>query len=866
MARLIALYLPQFHQIPENDRWWGKGFTEWTNVRKAKPLFRGHEQPRIPGDMGYYDLLDPDVRSFQAELASEAGIEGFCYYHYWFGRGKELLEKPLQQVVESGKPDFPFCLCWANHSWSNKTWEKSSAMVKEKVLMRQRYGGDEDYREHFYRLLPTFRDKRYIWVDGRLLFFLYDCYHFKDVRRWMEVWRELAVKEGLPGFYFVGMTPATLTYRINKKGKEEKCMPNLESSSEIYKYILSLGFDAVNSLGQRRGEMLAIGKIKSLVNRVLVRLHLAPSLNFDYEKVTKGFFAPEDRWENVFPTVMPDWDRSPRVGKAEGIYLKSTPKKWEAHLRDALALVRHKKQEHQIIVIKSWNEWAEGNYLEPDKRYGCGYLNAIRRALTTILLFLMPLATMAKRDNATLLARAQELGMPIVWINTTTGENPTCEAIYPPEGCDGVSITNNEKLTGSMYITIGNDTLYRSGPYVEDQSGITIRVRGNTTAANQNKFPYKVKLQKKADLLMRGNDDIYKDKDWVLLKSCWYESLAGKYANRAIGMPWVPENQLVWVVLNGDFRGQYLLSESIKRNPKCRIDVSELGYIFEYDPYWWNEDYYIPSSVYRYNYTLKYPDATDITPEQENYLIRLIDSLEAETRADTVTSGLIDLKSFARWLMVHDILGDRDYAGSNMYFEKYDTLETPIRMSVPWDFGGCFTASRTEDWAAVHTRWWFAPLFEQADSALAGHYCKLFDQVGLQTIDYVIDQLDSLRQYPQIEELDTAVVLDNECWWPEFQPASVQLGEMIAFLTDHRTWMQEAVEAIRPSHLPEDSVEPEEPKEPEEPGESALPSVWQNMREGEVRYYDVMGRPLPGPQHGVTIRVTRKGITKLIIP
>ena len=379
MARLIALYLPQFHRIKENDAWWGEGFTEWTNVRKAKPLFAGHEQPRVPTELGYYNLLDPEVRKKQAALAREAGIEGFCYYHYWFGRGKQLLEKPFQQVVESGEPDFPFCLCWANHSWSNKTWEKSSRRVKEQMLMEQRYEGEEDYREHFYSLLNAFRDKRYITVDGRLLFFLYDCYHFKDVRRWMEVWRELAEQEGLPGFYFVGMTPATLTFRMNERGEAEKCMPDVKSSEALYRYILSLGFDAVNSIGQRRGEMLAVGKIRSLVNRVLVRLHLASSLNFDYRKVTEGFFAPEDNWENVFPTVMPDWDRSPRVGKAEGIYLNSTPEKWEAHLSDAFERVCHKQEEHRLIVIKSWNEWAEGNYLEPDKRYGRGYLEAIKK-------------------------------------------------------------------------------------------------------------------------------------------------------------------------------------------------------------------------------------------------------------------------------------------------------------------------------------------------------------------------------------------------------------------------------------------------------------------------------------------------------
>lgn len=383
MARLIALYLPQFHPIPENDRWWGAGFTEWTNVRRAKPSFAGHHQPKEPGELGYYNLLDADVKEQQAQLAREAGIEGFCYYHYWFGldkdgHGKQLLEKPLQQVLESGKPDFPFCLCWANHTWSNKTWEKSSAMVKEQILMEQCYDGERDYTEHFYSLLPAFKDERYIKVDGKPVFFLYDCYHFQDVQHWIQCWRKLAEKEGLTGFYFIGMTPSTLTFRINAEGEQEPCLPNLKSSAELYNHVLSLGFDAVNSIGQRRGEMLSVGKIRSLINRVLVKYHLANSINFDYAKTVRGFFAPEDQWERVYPTVMPQWDRTARVGKAEGIYLNATPGTWQKHLQQAVNLVSSKPKEHQIIVIKSWNEWAEGNYLEPDKQFGKGWLQAIK--------------------------------------------------------------------------------------------------------------------------------------------------------------------------------------------------------------------------------------------------------------------------------------------------------------------------------------------------------------------------------------------------------------------------------------------------------------------------------------------------------
>lgn len=148
-ARVIALYLPQFHPIPENDAWWGKGFTEWTNVAKAKPLFKGHYQPHIPADLGFYDLRLPEVREAQAELAREAGIEGFCYWHYWFGNGRRLLERPFNEVLESGKPDFPFCLAWANHSWSSNSWKKGFALQKNTLLLEQTYPGEQDYIDHF---------------------------------------------------------------------------------------------------------------------------------------------------------------------------------------------------------------------------------------------------------------------------------------------------------------------------------------------------------------------------------------------------------------------------------------------------------------------------------------------------------------------------------------------------------------------------------------------------------------------------------------------------------------------------------------------------------------------------------------------
>ena len=381
-ARIIALYLPQFHPIPENDKWWGPGFTEWTNVAKAKPLFRGHHQPRIPADLGFYDLRLAETREQQAMLAREAGIEGFCYYHYWFGGGRQLLERPFNEVVASGKPDFPFCICWANHTWSNKTWNRKSAMQQDSVLMEQTYPGTEDDIAHFNSLLPAFRDPRYMTVDGKLIFVIYDPLKFINIERFIETWRKLAEKNGLPGFHFVGMTPSTLTFRVAADGSRQRVMPNLKSSAKIFKDVLDLGFDSVNSFGKRRGEMLYEGKWKNLAKTILRHVGLPTgSIRYDYERTVCNYFAPEDSWENVYPTILPQWDRTPRVSSWDGVYVNATPEKFEKHIRQALELIKDKAPEHRILFLKSWNEWGEGNYVEPDLQWGHGFLDAIHRAV-----------------------------------------------------------------------------------------------------------------------------------------------------------------------------------------------------------------------------------------------------------------------------------------------------------------------------------------------------------------------------------------------------------------------------------------------------------------------------------------------------
>jgi len=379
-ARVIALYLPQFHPIPENDKWWGPGFTEWTNVAKAKPLFKGHIQPKIPADLGFYDLRLAETREQQAQLAREAGIEGFCYYHYWFG-GKQLLERPFNEVLESGNPDFPFCICWANHSWSNKTWNRKSSLQENSMLMEQVYPGREDDIKHFMSLLPAFKDKRYITIDGKPVFALFEPIYHPHVKEWIALWRELAEEHGLPGIYFIGMTPSTVTFKIDESGEKHRCLPDLKSSADIYNHILSLGFDAVNSIGKRRGEMLSSGHYADLVKTVLRKAGLPVGHRYDYAKTVRNYFAPEDNWETVFPTILPQWDRTPRVASYDGVYTGSCPSAFEEHIRQAIDIIKDKQPEHRVLFLKSWNEWGEGNYVEPDQEFGHGWLEAIRKAI-----------------------------------------------------------------------------------------------------------------------------------------------------------------------------------------------------------------------------------------------------------------------------------------------------------------------------------------------------------------------------------------------------------------------------------------------------------------------------------------------------
>ena len=356
---VIAYYLPQYYPFKENNEWWGEGFTEWTNVGKSKQLFRNHDQPKVPADLGYYDLRIPEVREKQVQLAIEAGITGFCYWHYWFGNGKQLLDVPFKEVLNSGKPDFPFCLGWANESWKAKVWN-SGDTSDDKLLMEQLYPGEEDIEAHFYSILPALKDKRYITIENKPVFVVYKPLLLPNADEFILIWNRLAKENNLSnGFFFIGHT-------VNVKEKSE---------------ILKCGFDAVNivRIGEHRFNKEVIKRIPYELFKFKV---LGKPLKLNYSFISKYFVQEEEREEDLIPTIIPNWDHTPRSGKKGVVFHNATPELFRKHVMNVIDVIFNKKR--KIIFVKSWNEWGEGNYMEPDLKNGKKIIKVLGESLKKI--------------------------------------------------------------------------------------------------------------------------------------------------------------------------------------------------------------------------------------------------------------------------------------------------------------------------------------------------------------------------------------------------------------------------------------------------------------------------------------------------
>lgn len=374
-ARVIAYYLPQFHPIKENDEFWGKGFTEWTNVAKAKPQYYGHYQPQIPADLGFYDLRLPEVRQAQADMARDCGVEGFMYWYYWFGNGRKVLETPINEVMRTGKPDFPFCLGWANHDWSNSTWQKTKKFQKNVTFIKQEYLGEEDYKKFFYDVLPMFKDKRYITVDGKPLFYIFAPRFIPDNKSFIELWNRLANENGLAGIYFIArVDPVDDVKVVNERGY-------LDQGRKRYDEHIAMGYNAISSNSFRRAEILSDGFMFKVVTALKRRLKMKALNKHDYERMNNHYYMPEDKLEYVYPQITPRKDKTPRAGERALIYSDSTPEKFRKAVKMALECIKEKQNEHKILFLNSWNEWGEGSYMEPDIVFGHQYLDVLKEEI-----------------------------------------------------------------------------------------------------------------------------------------------------------------------------------------------------------------------------------------------------------------------------------------------------------------------------------------------------------------------------------------------------------------------------------------------------------------------------------------------------
>jgi len=351
--RALGVVLPQFHPIPENDEWWGKGFTEWTNVAKAMPRFKGHYQPHIPADLGFYDLRLEESRVAQAELAKKYGIYGFCYYHYWF-HGKQLLERPVNEIVASGKPDFPFCLCWANESWG-RNWDGSN----NKIIQEQKYS-EQDHLNHIHYLLNIFKDNRYIKVNGRPLFIVYKFLYIPNIKDMIDVWNVEAKKAGFEKGLYIMAT--------SSHGYQENPIPyGFDASWDFLPYVYSL-----KSFNFSFKVIRKLRKLFGLKDRLNLYSNIVKNALQNYQSLRQ--------WKE-YPCVCPGWDNSSRRKVDAYILHDSTPELYEKWLANTCEKFEPFSEEENFVFLNAMNEWAEGNHLEPDLKWGLKYLEATKRIL-----------------------------------------------------------------------------------------------------------------------------------------------------------------------------------------------------------------------------------------------------------------------------------------------------------------------------------------------------------------------------------------------------------------------------------------------------------------------------------------------------
>ena len=388
-----------------------------------------------------------------------------------------------------------------------------------------------------------------------------------------------------------------------------------------------------------------------------------------------------------------------------------------------------------------------------------------------------------------------ETGLPLVIIKTINQEEPTCDYVSPPPGSWGAGITNTTKVPGRIVMMKDSLVLYNSGEYEKDKSGITIRIRGNTSAYG-NKKPYKIKLQKKADLLLRGDDKKFKDKNWLLLEDGNLNKKIGFKLNELMNLQWTPSYQYVNVLFNGDYKGLYMLVESVNRNEDCRLNVDKTGFIFEYDAYWWNENVYVKSSTLPWpmHYTFKYPDPDDITEEEIQYFTSMIAVVEKSLN-DGTYPDYIDVNSFAAWMLAHDILGNGDGGGSNYYLTKKDnTAESKVMMANLWDFDHIFR--NKNNWDSAHGMFYFSKLFNSENKDFINLYKTKWREISPILINEMTTYLNNYLESKESISLDKSIQMDNERWERSNVAVSERFGVAKEWFNSRHIWLSTAIENL----------------------------------------------------------------------
>ena len=371
--KVIPVYLPQFHCIPENDKWWGKGFTEWTNMKSAQPLFEGHNQPRVPLDNNYYDLSDIATLKWQCELARKYGIYGFCMYHYWFS-GKTLLEKPMEMLLAHPEIDIHYCISWANGEWRD-TW-KHKDTKQSKILIFDNYDDEQLWVDHFNYMLPFFKDKRYMREDGKPILVIYAPHLIPKLNKMLDLWDAMAKENGLSGLIYIYQSAASSLDR------------SWDRSRFTYGVEMNPGYAHVVGTSNHNQYKLRLIKI---VNHLKRKLNIKRSLyisrsvsqikHVDYDQVWQKILSLRPKGsQKTIPCAFTDWDNSPRFGKNAIVYDGVTTQKFY-HYFALLCQNAKKYYKSDKVFVFAWNEWAEGGYLEPDQLYGLGFLEAIKKVL-----------------------------------------------------------------------------------------------------------------------------------------------------------------------------------------------------------------------------------------------------------------------------------------------------------------------------------------------------------------------------------------------------------------------------------------------------------------------------------------------------